>query len=56
MFNNDFSAVEKYSLDGEVKLLTCNICSNEVKMHIKADVEEIIREVNKKSRKVFFCT
>lgn len=33
VFNNDFfSAVEKYSLDGEVKLLTCSICSNEVKM------------------------
>ncbi len=57
VFNNDFfSAVEKYSLDGEVKLLTCSICSNEVKMHIKADVEEIIREVNKKIKKgIFFA-
>lgn len=42
-------------MDGEVKLLTCSICSNEVKMHIKADVEEIIREVNKNQERYFFA-
>lgn len=57
VFHNDFfSAIEKYSAAGEVKLLTCSICINEVKKHIKMDVEESVREVNKKIKKgIFFA-
>lgn len=45
--NNFFSAIEKFSNNGDVKLLTCSICENEVKLHIKTDVENIIKEINK---------
>ena len=55
-FNNTFfSAIERFAKDEEVVLLTCSICEKEVMVHIRQDVEEIVKPLNKTLKKGIFA-